>query len=88
MLWRVMDVVLLIFNLVVAVGLTIRQPWSVFVLYVGIVLLQIMPYTVFRSLFITQREDHRQLNGLLATELSLMVIFGALIVWQGNGGGV
>ena len=88
MLWRAMDLVLLVFNLVVAVGLTFRQPWSVFVLYIGIILLQIVPYTLFRSHFATQPEDQRALNGLLLTEVLLMVIFGVLIMWQGRGGGL
>lgn len=87
-LWRVMDVALLAFNIVVIVGLTCRQPWSVYVLYIGIVCLQIIPYTVLRSQFVTQPEDHATLNGLVVTEVMLLFVYAGLLLWQGNGGGV
>ena len=88
MLWRVMDVVLLLFNIVVIVGLTLRLPWSVFVLFIGMVCLQIIPYTAFRSRFVTQPEDHATLDGLIATEAILLLIYASLIIWQGYGGGI
>lgn len=87
-LWRTMDVALLIFNVAVALGLAFRQTWSVYALFAGIVLLQIVPYTVFRSKFATTAEDHATLNGLIGTEIALLIVFAGLIVWQGKGGGV
>ncbi len=88
MLWRVMDVVLLVFNIVVIVGLTMRLPWSIVVLFIGIIVLQIIPYTVFRSHFVTQPEDHATLNGLIGTEVLLLLVYASLLAWQGNGGGL
>ena len=87
-LWRVMDVVLLIFNVVVATGLAFRQSWSIYVLYIGMICLQIIPYTVFRSQFVTGPEDNSTLNRLVATEVLLLVVYAGVLIWQGNGGGV
>ncbi len=88
LLMRVMDVVLLAFNLAVMIGLALLKPWAVFLLFAGIVCLQIIPYTIFRSHFVSQPEDHRTLNGLIATEVFMLVAFAAVLVWQGFGGGV
>ena len=87
-LWQVMDVVLLVFNLVVIFGLVFRFSWSIYVLFVGLVLLQILPYTLLRSQFVTSPNDHKTLNGLIVTELVLLAVFAGLIYWQGNGGGI
>ena len=80
-LWRAMDVVLLLFNLVVAFGLWTRAPWAVVALVVGIFALQIIPYTVFRNAFIESPSDAATLNGLVGTELILLAILGALL-WK------
>jgi len=86
--WKIMDVLLLAFNIAVIVGLILRQPWGVYVLYAGILALQFIPYTVFRSHFAIEPGDATTLNQLLATEATLLIVFAALIYWQGNGGGV
>ena len=86
-LFRAMDVVLLVFDLVVAAGLWIRKPWAVVAFVCGLVLLQILPYTLFRQHFVRSPEDVRTLNGLLGTELVLLLMLGVLLVtgWDGPG---
>ncbi|MDJ1176217.1 hypothetical protein [Roseofilum capinflatum] len=80
LLWRGMDVALLIFNIVGAIALWRGLAWSVFLIFGGIILLQFVPYTIWRSQFILQPEDTQTLNGLLATEALLLAIF-ALLLW-------
>lgn len=88
LLLRVMDVVLLAFNLAVVPGLILRMPYAVFLLFAGMICLQIIPYTIFRSHFITRPGDSQTLNGLIATEAILLAIYAGLIMWQGYGFGV
>ena len=78
-LFRSMDVVLLVFDLVVAAGLWIRKPWAVVAFAAGLVLLQILPYTLFRRHFVRGPEDVSTLNGLVATELVLLLVLGVLL---------
>ena len=78
--WRVMDVVLLIFNVVVAVGLWIKKPWAVVAFVGGILLLQIVPYTVFRHEFVQTPEQAKTLTGLVGTLLLLLAILVALLL--------
>ena len=80
MLWRVMDVGLLVFNIVAAIGLFRGFAWSVWLVFSGILLLQFMPYTLFRSQFILKPSDIETLNSLLGTEILLLAIF-ALLIW-------
>ncbi|NEP16351.1 MAG: hypothetical protein F6J97_05525 [Leptolyngbya sp. SIO4C1] len=80
LLWRVMDVVLLLFNAIAAVGLWYRQAWAVAAFVVGLVALQIVPYTVFRQQFIEAPEQAQVLNGLVGTELALLLVLGLLLV--------
>ena len=80
MLWRVMDVVLLAFNIVLAIALWFRLPWSLIAFIIGIVALQLIPYTVFRSHFIETPGQAQALNGLIATHLVLLAILAALIM--------
>ena len=56
-LWRTMDLVLLLFNVVVGVGLWQRQPWAVVALVGGVIVLQVVSYTVFRNQFVRGPED-------------------------------
>jgi hypothetical protein len=79
LLWRGMDVALLIFNLVAAIALWWGVVWSVGLVFGGILLLQIVPYTLWRSQFILQPEDARTLNGLLGTEILLLGLFALLL---------
>lgn len=80
LLWRSMDVMLLIFDVVAAVGLWQGLTWSVWLVFSGILLLQFVPYTVLRSQFILKPEDAQTLNGLLGTEALLLAVF-ALLLW-------
>ncbi|WP_299488314.1 hypothetical protein [Acaryochloris sp. IP29b_bin.137] len=80
LLWRLMDVMLLVFDLVVAISLWQGLTWSVWLVFGGISLLQFVPYTIFRSQFSLQPEDAQTLNGLLGTEALLLGIF-ALLLW-------
>ena len=74
LLWRGMDVLLLIFDLVTAIALWRGLVWSIWLLFAGITLLQIIPYTLWRSYFVLKPEDARILNGLLGTEILLLSI--------------
>ncbi|MEM9218775.1 MAG: hypothetical protein AAGD25_31095 [Cyanobacteria bacterium P01_F01_bin.150] len=49
LLWRGMDVVLLIFDGVGAIALWRGLSWSVWLTFGGIILLQFIPYTLLRS---------------------------------------
>ncbi len=74
------DVMLMLFDVVVAIGLWRGFPWSVWLVFSGILLLQFVPYTLLRSQFVLKPEDGQTLNSLLGTEASLLGIF-ALLLW-------
>ena len=80
LLWRCMDVALLIFDLVAAASLWRGLHWSVWFVFSGIILLQFIPYTLLRSHFILKPEDAQTLNGLLGTEAVLLGIF-LILLW-------
>ena len=80
MLWRVMDIVLLAFDVVTAIALWMGLAWSVLVLFGGIISLQILPYTIWRSQFISKPEDGAVLNQLIGVELIMLSIFCILLV--------
>lgn len=80
LLWRVMDVLLLIFNIITAVALWRGLTWSIGLLFGGIISLQIIPYTFWRSRFVFKLEDGEILNGLLGTEILLLSIL-CLLLW-------
>ncbi|MEO1396406.1 MAG: hypothetical protein AAFV90_26230 [Cyanobacteria bacterium J06634_5] len=81
LLWRCMDVALLIFDVVAAVSLWQGLSWCVWFVFGGIILLQFVPYTLLRSHFILKPEDAQTLNGLLGTEALLLIIF-AILLWS------
>jgi len=74
LLWRSLDIVLLIFDIVTAIALWRGLGWSIWLLFGGILLLQILPYTLLRSQFVLKLEDGQILNGLLGTEVLLLSI--------------
>lgn len=79
-LWQVMDILLLAFNLVTAIALWLGVAWSIWLLVGGILTLQILPYTLWRSHFVLKPEDAQTLNSLLGTEiLMLSILF--LLLW-------
>ena len=80
LLWQGMDVALLVFDVTAAIALWRGLAWSVWFVFGGILLLQFVPYTLFRSQFILKPEDAQTLNGLLGTEALLLGIF-ALLLW-------
>ena len=80
MLWRGMDITLLIFDIVTAISLWCGAVWSVWLLFGGMLLLQFVPYTLLRSHFILKPEDAQTLDALLGTEALLLAIF-ALLLW-------
>ena len=80
LLWRSLDILLLGFDLVVAIGLWQGFVWSVWLVFTGILLLQFLPYTLLRSHFILKPEDTQTLNSLLGTEALLLGIF-AILLW-------
>ena len=79
LLWRSLDIALLIFNVVSAIALWQGRGWSVFLVFSGMILLQFVPYTLWRSQFILKPEDAQTLNGLLGTEALLLGIFALLL---------
>ena len=50
--------------------------------FVGIILLPIIPYTLFSQYFITKPEDIETLNGLVGTEIVLMTVLIILIIFK------
>lgn len=80
LLWRVMDVVLLVFDVVVSVGLWQRRVWAIAAFVFGIICLQILPYTLLRNAFIMSPADAQTLNGLIGSELVLLGVLVGLIV--------
>ena len=79
-LWRSLDIILLIFDIVTAIALWRGLVWSIWLLFGGILLLQILPYTLLRSHFVLKPEDAQVLNGLLGTEILLLSIL-ILLLW-------
>ena len=82
LLWRVMDVILLCFNIITAIALWLAFTWSIWLLFTGMILFQFIPYTLMRSQFILKPDDAQTLNGLLITEIIILVIFAVLIWWK------
>ena len=80
LLWRLLDLILLIFDLVTAIALWRGFAWSIWLLFGGIFLLQILPYTLLRSHFILKPEDTQVLNSLLGTEILLLGVL-VLLLW-------
>lgn len=80
LLWRGMDLALLTFNIVTAIALWRGLSWSVWLVFGGILLLQFVPYTLFRSQFVLKPEDAQTLSGLLGTEGLLLAVF-AVMLW-------
>ncbi len=80
LLWRSLDIILLIFDIVTAIALWRRLAWSIWLLFGGILLLQILPYTLLRSHFILKPEDTQVLNSLLGTEILLLGVL-VLLLW-------
>lgn len=81
LLWRSLDIVLLIFDIVTAIALWQGLAWSIWLLFGGILLLQILPYTLLRSHFVLKPEDGQVLNSLLGTEVLLLSIF-VILLWS------
>lgn len=82
LLWRVMDIILLIFDVIVAISLWFHSFSGMIAFFVGIILLQIIPYTLFSQYFITKPEDIETLNGLVGTEIVLMTMLIILIIFK------
>ena len=80
LLWRVMDVVLLAFNLVVAFGLWQRRGWALPAFAAGIVLFQLVPYTLLRGQFARTVDEAAALNGLIGTHLLLLGVLAGLLL--------
>ncbi|MDJ0659258.1 MAG: hypothetical protein QNJ42_07165 [Crocosphaera sp.] len=78
--WRLMDVILLIFDIITAISLWLQSLAGVIAFILGMILLQIIPYTLFSQYFILNPEDIETLNGLLDTEIILIVILVILMV--------
>lgn len=78
--WRTMDILLLIFDLITAIALWRGLVWSIWLLFSGILLLQIVPYTLLRSHFVLKPEDGQIINSLLGTEILLLSIL-VILLW-------
>ena len=77
LLWRVLDCVLLAFDLGVGIGLWLQRTWAIAAFILGIVFLQLVPYTIFRDRFATTPEELATLNGLVGT---LAILLGVLFL--------
>jgi len=69
---------LLVFNVTAAIALWRGLIWSIRFVFGGIILLQFVPYTLFRSQYVLKPDDAQILNGLLGTEALLLGIFAVL----------
>ena len=76
---HILDVVLLVFNIVVAIGLWLKKPWAVVILVTGIIILQIIPFTIFRQYFILTPEHGEMLNKLVTSQLIILAILAILL---------
>jgi hypothetical protein len=83
-LWRAMDVVLLLFNVVVGIGLWAKTSWAVISFVGGIVLLQIVPYTLFKRHFIETTEHTTTLEGMVVFWVVILVLLAGLLIWKGR----
>lgn len=79
LLWRSL-IILLIFDIVTAIALWRGLAWSIWLLLGGILLLQILPYTLLRSQLVFKPEDGQILNSLLGTEILLLSIL-IMLLW-------
>ncbi len=82
LLWRSLDIILLVFDIITAIALWRGLGWSIWLLFGGISLLQILPYTLLRSHFVLKPEDAQVLNSLLATEVVLLSVLILLLVFK------
>ncbi|MGK7882069.1 MAG: hypothetical protein AB4060_18505 [Crocosphaera sp.] len=82
LLWRVMDIILLIFDVIVAISLWFHSFSGMIAFFVGLILLQIIPYSLFSQYFITTPKDIETLNGLVGTEIVLMTMLIILIIFK------
>lgn len=78
--WRLLDVALLVFDLIVAGGLWLRRPWAVIAFVIGVVALQIVPYTLFPDAFSATPEQRKALGGLVITWLVLVGVLISLLL--------
>ena len=78
--WRLMDIILLVFNAIVSVSLWLKTVGGMIAFTVGIIFLQIIPYTLFRQFFIVNPQDGNTLNGLIGTEIILIILLAILII--------
>ena len=79
LLWRVMDILLLGFDVAVAIGLWQRRLWAAIAFPCGLVVLQLIPYTVWRSQFVQSAADAKVLNSLLGSEVVLIAVLMLLL---------
>lgn len=78
--WRLMDIILLIFDIITSVSLWLQSFYGIIAFIIGIFVLQILPYTLFRQHFIVNPEDIEILNGLVGTEILLISLLVILII--------
>ena len=83
-LWRTMDVVLLVFNVVAGIGLWLKAPWGIITFVAGIVTLQLIPYTLFRSHFIETPQHAATLNGMVIFWIVVLAVLVGTVVWRGT----
>ena len=76
--FQILDVVLLVLDLTMAIGLWKRKAWSVILLLVVLFVFQFIPYTLFLDYFARTVEDRQTILGLLGTETLLVAIMAAL----------
>ncbi|MDJ0600561.1 MAG: hypothetical protein QNJ37_17170 [Crocosphaera sp.] len=78
--WRLMDIILFIFNVITAITLWFQSFYGIIAFIIGIIFLQVIPYTLLRQYFLINPEDIETLNGLVGTEILLITILIILIV--------
>ena len=77
--WRTGDIVYAVVDTAVAIGLWKRATWGV-ILFLLAIASQFVIYTVFVEFFAFTTEHRQTINGLLASEAILLVVFVALLI--------
>ena len=79
--WRAGDVVYAIVDTAVVIGLWKRATWGV-ILFLLAITSQFVIYTAFIEFFAFTSEHRQTINGLLASEAILLVVFVALLIFR------
>ena len=79
--WRVFDIVFLVLNLIVLVGVLLRSPWGI-IAFLTALALQLVLYIGMPGTFSTNEEERAALRGLVQFHLVTLALFAGLVGWK------